>query len=64
MAFTKKETTGEVKVFEQQLDKKNIVGMQRADERRMDELKVEVRVKDLFKKKLVRSRLQYGKRGR
>ena len=33
------------------------MGVKRADKRRVDELRVEVGVKDSFKKKLVRSRL-------
>ena len=36
-----------------------IMGVKREDKRRRDELRVEVGVKDSFKKKLVRSRLKW-----
>ena len=36
---------------------RRLVGVKGADKRRMDKLTMEVRVKDSFKKKLVRSRL-------
>ena len=39
---------------------KRIVGVKRAGKRRMDELRVEVGVKDSLKKKLVRSRLKWA----
>ena len=48
--------TETVQVYENNLVRR-IVGVKRADKRRMDELGVEVGVKESFKKKLVRSRL-------
>jgi hypothetical protein len=36
------------------------VGVKRADKRRIDELRVEVKVKERFKKKLVRNRLTWA----
>ena len=53
---TKRETTGESASSQNQLDKKN-----RGSKRRMDELRVEVGVKECFKKKLVRCRLKWTK---
>ena len=53
---TKRETTGESTSLQNQLDKKN-----RGSKRRMDELRVEVGVKECFKKKLVRCRLKWTK---
>ena len=57
------DTTGEMQVCEQQLDKKNIAGVKkRADERRQDELRVEVGVKATLKKRLERSGLDWAGR--
>ena len=52
-----------MQVCEQQLDKKNIAGVKRADERRQDELRVEVGVKATLKKRLERSGLDWVGRG-
>ena len=36
------------------------MGVKRVDEKRMDEMRVEIRVKECFKKKLARSRLTWA----
>ena len=55
MALTEKQQV-KVQVCENNWIRR-IVGVKRADKRKMDELRVEVRVKERFKKKLVTSRL-------
>ena len=48
-----------VQVCENKWIRRRIVGVKRAEKRRMDQLRMEVRVKGRLKKKLVRSRLKW-----
>ena len=58
MALSKKQQ-GKVQVCENNWIRR-IVGVKKADKRRTDELRVEVGVKDSFKKTLVRSALKWA----
>ena len=59
MALTEKQQK-KVPVFCENNQMRRIVGAKRADKRKLDELRGDVRVKESFKKKLLRCRLKWA----